>query len=74
MSNRANNNLSNLRMVTNGQNQWNQDTKGYSWNKHNQKWQAQIMKDGKKIYLGNFLKEEEARQAYLDAKEIYHTM
>ncbi len=71
---KLNNNLSNLRMVTNGQNQWNQDAKGYTWHKDIQKWVANIRKDGKVHYLGLFTKEEDARQAYLDAKEIYHTM
>ena len=71
---KQNNNLSNLRMVTNAQNQWNQDSKGCSWFKPRQKWVAYITKDGKQHHLGYFLKEEDAHQAYLDAKEIYHTM
>ncbi len=69
---RTNNNLSNLRMVTRQQNAFNQGAKGYYWHKVNQKWLTQICKDGKLHHLGYFLKEEDAHQAYLDAKEIYH--
>jgi len=71
---KLNNNLSNLRMVTNQQNAFNTNAKGYSWYKPTQKWVAHIMKDYKLYNLGYFLKEEDARQAYLDAKEIYHKM
>ena len=71
---RLNNNLSNLRMVTTQQNMFNTKAKGYYWNKRDQKWLAQIKLDGKKHHLGLFDKEEDARQAYLKAKEIYHKM
>jgi len=73
---KTNNNLSNLRMVTTQQNAFNTKAKGYHFRKDRKTkpWQAYIGKDGKKIYLGYFDKEEDAHQAYLDAKEIYHTM
>ena len=71
---KTNNCLSNLRMVTTQQNAFNTKAKGYHWSKTTQKWLAQICKDGKLHHLGYFLKEEDAHQAYLDAKEIYHTM
>ncbi len=67
-----NNKIDNLRIVTNQENMFNTNAKGYSWNKTRQKWQAQIMIDYKTIYLGLFILEEDARQAYLDAKKIYH--
>lgn len=38
--------------------------KGVSWNKSKRKWQAQIMKDGKRQYLGYFVCEKEAAAAY----------
>lgn len=69
--NKNNNELSNLRIVTNQQNCFNRKaSKGY-YKKYN-KFVAQINKDGKYIYLGYFNTEEEARQAYLDAKLVHH--
>jgi hypothetical protein len=71
--NRLDNRRCNLRIVTNQQNQWNQTrAKGYSWHRNKNKWQARIVKNKKTIYLGLFDNEQEARQAYLEAKEIYH--
>lgn len=71
--NRANNDISNLRWVTNQQNCFNQkDVRGYSWDKNRDKWKAAIMLDGKLFHLGRFNTEEEAREAYLKAKEVYH--
>ena len=71
--NRKNNNIINLRVVTSQQNQFNRTTaKGYTWNKKNKKWKAQIKIDNKVIYLGYFENEDDARTAYLDAKEIHH--
>jgi hypothetical protein len=69
------NRISNLRDVTIQHNQWNQTkAKGYTWRKQNQKWKAQIVVDGKEVYLGLFDSEIEAHQSYLDAKKIYHTI
>lgn len=70
---RINNSLTNLRIVTHQQNQWNCTTaKGYFWHKRDKKWQAQIKINYKLIYLGNFDTESDARIAYLQAKDIYH--
>lgn len=71
--NPSNNCISNLRPATTQTNHFNMNAKGYSWHKRDKKWHARIKLDGKKIHLGYFDIEEEARQAYLDAKEIYHT-
>jgi hypothetical protein len=70
--NPINNNIENLHVVTNQQNHFNRNCKGYYFNKSRQKWQAQIKKNGKVKHLGRFNTEEEARQAYLEAKKIYH--
>ena len=70
--NKTNNNINNLRVVTNQQNHFNRNCKGYSWYKQSQKWMAYITVNGKRKHLGYFLLEEEARQAYLEAKKIYH--
>ncbi len=70
---RLNNYISNLRMVTSQQNQWNKTkAKGFCWNKNAKKWQAQIKINNKIKYLGYFNTEAEARESYLKAKEIYH--
>ena len=70
---KLNNRIENLRIVTQQQNQFNQKrAKGYCWHKQNKKWMAQIHIDEKKKHLGCFKTEEEAREAYLKAKEIYH--
>jgi hypothetical protein len=70
---RLNNNLDNLRIVNNQQNQWNQTkAKGYYWHKGIKKWEAQIKVNSKKIPLGYYTNEEDARQAYLNAKLQYH--
>jgi hypothetical protein len=38
--------------------------KGVSWSKLHQKWEAYIMKDYKRKFLGLFLDEEDAARAY----------
>jgi len=71
--NKLNNCINNLRIVNNQQNCWNRTkAKGFYWNKKNQKWHAQIKLNSKTIYLGCFNTEDEARAAYLAAKQIYH--
>ena len=69
---KLNNNIENLRVVTNQQNLWNQNCKGYYFNKPNGKYKAQIMVNEKNNYLGRFVSEDDARNAYLLAKEKYH--
>jgi len=70
---RIDNRLCNLRPVTRQQNQWNRNTaKGYYFHKTNKKYHAQIYLNTKRIYLGLYSTEQEARAAYLEAKEKYH--
>jgi hypothetical protein len=70
---RQNNNIENLRVVTNQENHWNRkNAKGYTWSKRDNKWESKITLNAKHIYLGIFDNEEDARNAYLDAKEKYH--
>ncbi len=72
---KKNNNIENLRNVTAQQNHWNRTTaKGYCWDNKNNKWRAQIGIDGKCIHLGYFDTETDAREAYLNAKHIYHPL
>ena len=71
--NKHNNHISNLRLGTNSLNKQNQKkVKGYYWDKSCNKYRAKIAINGKTIHLGIYEKEEQAHQAYLDAKKIYH--
>ena len=68
--NRQNNNMNNLRIVTNQENNFNKNAKGFTKSKN--KYRAYINLNNKQIYIGMFDTEEEAHQAYLQAKEKYH--
>ena len=71
--NKLNNDITNLRVVTNQQNRFNvSGYKGVRFDKKTNTWQSRIMVHRKSKSLGYFKKEEDAHQAYLDAKEIYH--
>ena len=62
------NNLENLRWVTKSQNQRNKNCiKGYCWDKCNKKYKARYGLNNKMIHIGYYEKEEEARNAYLNA-------
>lgn len=70
---RINNHVDNLRIVSNQENQHNQTkAKGYYWDKHANKWRTQIKLNKKTIYIGYFDNENDAHNAYLQAKKIYH--
>ncbi len=68
------NRICNLREVTKQQNCFNTKAKGYTFAKERNKFKAQIRLNYKLINIGYFNTEEEARQAYLDAKKIYHNI
>ena len=71
--NTTDNHITNLRNVNHQQNHFNETkAKGYCWNKKLKKWMAKIQLNGKTIYLGLFVLEADARNAYLEAKKIYH--
>lgn len=69
---KTNNCLSNLRMVTPQQNNFNRSAKGYSWCEREQKYRAYIYLNGKKISLGYHELEADAAAAYAAAKEKLH--
>ena len=72
--NTLDNRITNLRKVTHQQNTLNRknSAKGYYWHKKAKKYLAQIMSNGKYIYLGLFCTTEEAHYVYLQAKAKYH--
>jgi hypothetical protein len=72
--NKVDNRICNLRNVTSQVNQWNNNGKGYYYNKQTKKYHAQIALNCKPIYLGLYNTPEEARQAYLNAKQKYHVI
>tara|TARA_R110002126_G_scaffold183604_2_gene332139 strand:+ start:202 stop:684 length:483 start_codon:yes stop_codon:yes gene_type:complete len=73
--NPSNNFVENLRITSGQGNDWNQTrAKGYYWNKQHEKWLAKICVNYKQIHLGLFDTEEEAHQAYLEAKLIHHVI
>jgi hypothetical protein len=67
-----NNDIHNLRVLTKAQQAFNKESRGYCWNKKINKWQSEIMYNGIRKRLGYFENEEDARQAYLNAKSIHH--
>ena len=68
--NKNNNNVSNLEITTNRINSNRKHLKstsqytGVSWDKNRNKWQSQIKKDGKTIFLGRYDNELDASVAY----------
>ena len=69
---KTDNTIKNLRSVDTQRNCFNKTCKGYYYNKASKKYHAQICFNYTDIYLGLYETEQEARQAYLDAKQIYH--
>ncbi|MBV03337.1 MAG: hypothetical protein CML45_02985 [Rhodobacteraceae bacterium] len=70
---KLNNDVMNLRIVTNQENCFNRrDAKGYCWDWQKGKWRAQICIDREVKFLGCWDTEAQARLAYLEAKEKYH--
>ena len=70
---KTDNRFENLRYCTHSENQLNRyyvdNAKGYRWKKN--KWEAQIRINNKTKHLGRFEKEEDAHQAFLDARLKY---
>mgnify|MGYP003673593030 CR=1 FL=1 len=72
--NPLNNSNENLRIVTNQQNTFNTAARGTTYKARINKWQATIVLNGEKIYLGIYSTEDKAHQAYLAAKLIHHVI
>jgi hypothetical protein len=70
---RTDNRISNLRIVNKQQNHFNRsNVKGFNFVKRTNKWKSTIKLNGKSIHLGYFNTEEEAKNAYIEAKKKYH--
>ena len=69
---RDDNRIENLRLVTNQENAFNRNARGYTWYKPYQKWHSQIEINGTKKHLGFFDYKTDARLAYLEAKKEHH--
>jgi hypothetical protein len=64
---------SNLRIVTNQENQFNlKSAKGYSYCKRDKRYLARIKVNGKARHLGSYKNPEDARRAYIEAKRKVH--
>lgn len=60
--NRTNNNVQNLRWVSGTKNTLNQSCKGYYWRPDRNRFEVSIRKNGKRIWLGHFKTEDEAKE------------
>lgn len=69
---KTDNRIENLRLVTQAENQQNVPRKGYYWYPKNRCWGSCISIDGKRLFLGLFQTEAEAKAAYLAAKKVHH--
>jgi len=72
--NTINNDVENLRVVSQQQNTFNRNAKGYSWKPKLKKYQAMIMYNNKHYCLGCYDTEEEAHNAYLEGKNQFHSI
>jgi len=70
---RLDNRIENLRLATNEENQQNANRRGYYLNQQWGRYVAQIAVNGRSIYLGGYDTEDEARAAYLAAKNRLHS-
>tara|TARA_R110002020_G_scaffold100898_2_gene238230 strand:- start:7874 stop:8332 length:459 start_codon:yes stop_codon:yes gene_type:complete len=71
--NSLNNNINNLRVATNSQNQLNKkNIKGYYWNKRDNLYQVRIQINCINKWIGSYHTEEDARNAYIEARKKYN--
>src|SRR5690554_1648894 len=77
---KSDNRISNLRIATISENQWNMPRKpdshsgykGVTWSKVRNMWRSRISVNGKSIWLGYHSTPEQAHAAYCEAAKKYH--
>lgn len=70
---KSDDNINNLRLVSVAENRWNSNNiKGYTYEKDRQKYKVTIMAYSKRVLIGRYDTEEDAREAYNRAKLKYH--
>jgi hypothetical protein len=80
IKNKNDNRIENLREADQNQQQHNKGltksntsgVKGVSWNKRNEKWEAQLKFEGKKLHVGYFIDIKEAETAIKKLREQLH--
>lgn len=71
--NKTDDRIENLRLVDISQNRWNSSNiKGYTYEKSRKKYKVTIMVRGKRLLIGRYDTEEEAKAAYNAAKLKHH--
>lgn len=70
---KLNNRIENLKDASFKENARNTKKKGYYFRKNRNVWVSRIRTNSGRIHLGSFKTEDEAREAYLKAKQKYHT-
>jgi hypothetical protein len=66
--NKLNNNIKNLQLATSKENGFNPKINGVCYSEVQKKYETYVMVNGKKVHLGYFDTEEEAKLVYLGAK------
>jgi len=70
---RDDNRIANLRLATRSQNMMNANSgRGWHWHSRKKLWQALIRVGGRRIFLGVFPTEDEARRAAMEGKAKFH--
>jgi hypothetical protein len=72
---KSDNRIENLRDISQAENRYNlSNVRGYYYNQQRGLYISYITKNKKTIMLGKYTNEQDARQAYLNAKKIYHVI
>ena len=70
--NAQDNRWENLRLASEAENNYNKIFVGYSQRKDNELYRVRVTLEGKRITVGNFKTEEEAKKAALDAQRLFY--
>lgn len=67
-----NNSIDNLRIITRRENTQNNNSKGYSWNKRENKWVVRIVINKVRSLVGKYDNEDDAKRARYEAELIHY--